>query len=81
MTAQAELLTPLRDCPPTVEEIKDALRACKTAPDVDRTAQHYGPAVKVLDNSPDRTDRTMAIQIRNLAAYRRKLIWNGSGQL
>ena len=55
----------------TVARIKEDIRACPTVADVNNTAKHYAEHVAVLDRAGGGA-RTMAIQIRNLAAYRRR---------
>lgn len=57
----------------TVQKIKDDLHACPTIGDVNTTAVHYARHVALLD-AQGGSALTMAIQIRNLAAYRRKLL-------
>lgn len=56
---------------PAVEAIKDAFRAAETIDDVNAAAFRNADAVKALAASKDRDKRVMAIQIKNLAAYRR----------
>jgi hypothetical protein len=60
----------------TVQQIKDAFLACPKVADVNATAVHYQRHVKVLEDHGDGA-RTMAIQIKNLASYRRKMIGEG----
>jgi|GEM_PF-4396433 len=54
----------------TVDQIMQALRDSPTVADVNHTARHYGQQVALLDQAGGDA-RTMAIQIRNLAKYRR----------
>jgi hypothetical protein len=61
----------------TVAEIKDALRQAATIQDVNHIARHYATQVRDLDRSRKQENKTMAIQIRNLAAYRRPAIREG----
>lgn len=61
----------------TVEEIKTALCRSETFAEVNNTAQHFARHVRELQNSKDRDQRTMAIQIKNLAGYRRHCIRYG----
>ena len=64
---------------PDPAEIKAALRRCQTVPEVNACAIHYRDAVAGLKKSADQDLRTDAIQIINLAAYRRTAItgkWN-----
>jgi hypothetical protein len=57
----------------TVQQIKDAIMSCGKVADVNATAVHYHSHVKALErHSPEA--RTMAIQIKNLASYRRQSI-------
>ncbi|KQI67977.1 hypothetical protein AN189_12930 [Loktanella sp. 3ANDIMAR09] len=60
-----------------VDDIKSALNRCNSVAEVNATARHFAKDVRDLELSPKETDRTMAIQIRNLAAYRRKMISEG----
>lgn len=62
---------------PLVEEIKDALRACRKVPEVNACVLHYAADVAALEAFPDRDLRTMAIQIKNLAAWKRREIIRG----
>lgn len=62
---------------PRVEEIKAALRACRTVGAVNAVAKASGPEVQDMMESP--TLYTMAHQIRNLAIYRRMCIERGWG--
>lgn len=57
----------------TVQHIKDELRACSKIGDVNAIAKHYGRHVALLEREGGEA-RTMAIQIKNLAAYRRSMI-------
>ena len=57
-----------------VDEIKGALQRCETIHQVNATAVQYKRDVMALANSQSRHNRTMAIQIKNLADYRRKMI-------
>lgn len=59
---------------PKVEEIKDALRNCTKVPEVNSCARHYAQDVAALSGDPDPDLRVMAIQIRNLAAWKRQEI-------
>jgi hypothetical protein len=54
----------------TVAEIKDALRKAPTMADVNDAAKHFGAQVAMLDRAGGDA-KTMAIQIRNLARFRR----------
>lgn len=54
----------------TVHQIKKALIASPTVADVNDTARHFGQHVKTLEDW-GQDARTMAIQIKNLASYRR----------
>lgn len=58
----------------TVDEIKDALRDAPDIASVNATATHYAREVRVLEQSSEQEHRTMAIQIKNLARYRRTAI-------
>lgn len=55
----------------TVEEIKDAIRAAPNVPSINAAAKDFGPHVVILSQF-SKASKTMAIQIKNLAAYRRK---------
>ena len=57
---------------PKVEEIKEALRACTKVPEVNSCALHYAAEVAAMEADPEM--RVMAIQIKNLAAWRRRQI-------
>lgn len=57
---------------PDVDEIKGALRRCKTVQEVNACAKHFGYAVTRMARSSCPDLRVMTIQIRNLADYRRK---------
>lgn len=59
-----------------VERIKAALRRCRSIQAVNLTARHYAGAVADLARQGGDM-AVMAIQIRNLAAYRRLCIRNG----
>ena len=54
----------------TVHQIKQALRDSPTVGDVNHAAKHYGRHVAILDGAGTEA-RAMAIQIKNLASYRR----------
>jgi hypothetical protein len=54
----------------TVAQIKQALIDSPTIGDVNHTAKHFGRHVALLEREGGDA-RTMAIQIKNLAAYRR----------
>lgn len=54
----------------TVHQIKEAIRNSQTVGDVNFTAQHFGQHVAILDRAGGMA-RSMAIQIKNLAKYRR----------
>ena len=56
-----------------VQQIKDAIRAAPTVADINDTARHFGWHVERLKREGGAA-RTMAIQIQNLAAYRRQQI-------
>jgi len=55
-------------------KIKDALRNSPTIADVNYTARHFAADVRDMERSGDPHLKTMAIQIKNLAAYRRMVI-------
>lgn len=55
----------------SVHQIKQALRMCPTVADVNDTARHFGWHVAALDRAGG-SARVMAIQIRNMAAFRRR---------
>ena len=63
----------------TVGQIKQAFRDSPTIGDVNDTAKQFGFHVALLDRSGGEA-RTMAIQIRNLASYRRKQLGGGFGE-
>ena len=63
----------------TVTEIKDALTSGTPIAEVDRTALQYKRDVFALAESKIRHNRTMVIQIKNLADYRRKMIAQDAG--
>lgn len=54
---------------PEVDRIKDAC-ACNSVPEVNATARHFAAEVSELE-SQGGDMRTMAIQIKNLAAWKR----------
>lgn len=56
---------------PDVDAIKDAFRLAETLDDVNALDFRHADVVKALAASKDRDKRVMAIQIKNLAAYRR----------
>lgn len=60
----------------TVGEIMDHLRACKTVADVNACATNFGSHVRALLAPGHGVEgaKTMAIQIKNLAKYRRWFI-------
>jgi len=62
-----------------VDEIKSALYRAPDAASVNATAVHYKKDVLALERSDDPEKRVMAIQIKNLAAYRRLCIRKGWG--
>lgn len=53
------------------EEIKEHLRNATTVADVNTCAVHYAKQVVDLSKSRKAEDRVLAIQIKNLASYRR----------
>lgn len=55
----------------TVAKIREDFQACPTVADVNATARHYAQHVAALDRAGG-SARTMAVQIRNLAAYQRR---------
>jgi hypothetical protein len=57
----------------TVATIKQALRDCPKIADVNDTARHFGRHVAILDQEGGDA-RTAAIEIKNLASYRRWLM-------
>jgi len=57
-----------------VDEIKDALRRCERVMDVNACARHYAVDVSRLQRAKDPEKRVMAIQIKNLASYKRKML-------
>lgn len=57
-----------------VDEIKDALRRCARVMDVNACARHYALDVAKLQRAKDPDKRVMAIQIKNLAKYKRKML-------
>lgn len=57
-----------------VTEIKDALNAAPTIADVNDVVRHFAANVAALEQSETPEHRTMAIQIKNLAQYRRQTI-------
>lgn len=61
---------------PLVDRIKEELRGCTKVPEVNDCARHYAADVAKLAADPDPDLRVMAIQIRNLAAWKRKDILN-----
>ena len=54
--------------------IKDALRNSPTIPDVNDTVRHFASDVLRMEKSGDKYEKALAIQIKNLAAYRRMII-------
>lgn len=57
----------------TAEQIKDALRSCTSVPSVNECAKQFAKDVARL-TAGTQDDKTMAIQIKNLASYRRKML-------
>lgn len=62
-----------------VDEIKSALYRAPDIASVNATAVHYKADVLALEQSHDPTNHVFAIQIKNLAAYRRLCIREGWG--
>ena len=62
-----------------IHRIKDHIRTARTVPDVNAAAVHYARFVVILSKSRRKWEKTMAEQIKNLAAYRRKCIREGWG--
>ena len=58
---------------PLVAEIKDALNRCEDRLSVDECARHYAYEVALMEAAGGYL-RTMSIQIKNLAVYRRKML-------
>ena len=58
----------------TVEAIKAAILLCKTPGQVLDCCHHHKGTVDLLKASEDPYARTMAIQIRNLAEWHRKML-------
>jgi len=65
------MTTPISDA--TADEVKDALRACESIQSVNACAVQYAQSVVRMQKG-SRVDKIMAIQIKNLAAYRRKML-------
>ena len=66
---------------PQVERIKDELRNCQYVEEVNHVARKHGATVSDMMESP--TLRVMAIQIKNLAVYKRltlKPVEDATGQ-
>ena len=61
------------------ETIKGHLRSAATILEVNATAVHFARAYTILSKSRRRDEKTLAIQIKNLAAYRRLCISKGWG--
>lgn len=59
-----------------VKRIKDGILACRKILEVNETAKHFQIEVEWLTKQGG-DERTMAIQIKNLAAYQRMCIANG----
>lgn len=57
---------------PRIEAIKAAFRGCSNVPEVNACARDHESEVAALDADPK--TRVFAIQIRNLAAYRRLVL-------
>lgn len=55
---------------PEVEKIKDAIRSARTVAELDHVKNTYRARVQEMSDSP--TLHVMGIQIRNLAAWKRK---------
>lgn len=55
------------------DAIKEALRRCQSVAEVNATARHFREDVADLDRKGG-DDRTQAIQIRNLAAWKRQTL-------
>lgn len=53
---------------PEVEQIKERLRGCRTLSELRMVKDRHRARVREMEESP--TLRVMAIQIKNLAAYR-----------
>lgn len=64
--------------PPHIDGIKDALRACRTLAEVDACVRTHAAAVAALDANPG--TRLHAIDIRHLAAWKRRAIRGGAAQ-
>lgn len=63
----------------TITEIKDALRQAPDLASVNATATRFAKEVRALEQSNDQDHRTMAIQIKNLATFRRRAIKQEQG--
>ncbi|MBY6055351.1 hypothetical protein [Leisingera daeponensis] len=57
---------------PRIEAIKDAFRGCTSVPEVNACAKDHGEEVSALKADP--ATRVGAIQIENLAAYKRLVL-------
>tara|TARA_R100000808_G_C2114495_1_gene127563 strand:- start:482 stop:679 length:198 start_codon:yes stop_codon:yes gene_type:complete len=62
---------------PKVDAIKSAIEAAGTIEEIDALAKEHGAAVTAMAEDPDL--RVMAIQIKNLAAWKRRRIKEGWG--
>ena len=59
---------------PEIDAIKASFLRCRKVVEVNDCSRHHMDAVHKLSRSEDRDERTMAIQIKNLAKYMRIIL-------